>query len=77
MAKEKNSLRGAPRFELMGGPVCLDFVNTLDNRPSQPKELLKRFVDLLWFCQDTGLLSEMQVNRLIERSYLAQDMDLE
>ena len=77
MAKEKNSVRGAPRFELMGGPVCLDFVNTLDNRPSQPKELLKRFVDLLWFCQDTGLLSEARVNRLIEHSYLSADMAAE
>lgn len=58
-----------PRFELMGGAVCLDFVNTLDDRFSDtPKELLKDYVDLARFGEDTGTLTDQQVDRLMTRS---------
>src|SRR5579864_2533323 len=61
--------RRPPRFELMGGAVCLDFVNTLDDRFSaEPKELLKHYVDLARFAEDTGILSDLQVDRLMTRS---------
>ena len=77
MPNAKTSQRGTPRFELLCGPVCLDFVNTLDNRPTQPKDLLNRYVDLLYFGQDTGILTEAQVNHFIERSYFAPDVAAE
>ena len=32
--------RRPPRFELIAGNVCLDFVNTLDDRHTKPIELL-------------------------------------
>lgn len=49
----------------MGGAVCLDFVNTLDDRfTNKPKELLKSYVDLARFGEDTGILSDIQVDRL-------------
>jgi predicted RNA-binding Zn ribbon-like protein len=61
--------RRPPRFELMGGAVCLDFVNTLDDRFSaEPKELLKHYVDLARFAEDTGILGDAQVDRLMTRS---------
>ncbi|HWZ78112.1 MAG TPA: ABATE domain-containing protein [Candidatus Sulfotelmatobacter sp.] len=61
--------RRPPRFELMGGAVCLDFVNTLDDRFSaEPKELLKHYVDLARFAEDTGILGDLQVDRLMTRS---------
>ena len=61
--------RRPPRFELMGGPACLDFVNTLDDRFSaEPKELLQHYVDLARFAEDTGILSDLQVDRLMTRS---------
>jgi predicted RNA-binding Zn ribbon-like protein len=61
--------RRPPRFELMGGAVCLDFVNTLDDRFSaEPKELLKHCVDLARFAEDTGILGDLQVDRLMTRS---------
>jgi predicted RNA-binding Zn ribbon-like protein len=64
--------RRPSRFELTGGMLCLDFVNTLDNRPSgQPKELLVNYVDLARFAEDTGILEAYQVDQLIERSPLA------
>src|SRR5271166_3097871 len=51
--------RRSPKFELIGGNVCLDFINTLDNRPSaQPKELLKTYFELVRFGEDTGILTQ-------------------
>jgi predicted RNA-binding Zn ribbon-like protein len=61
--------RRPPRFELTGGAVCLDLVNTLDDRFSaEPKELLDHYVDLARFAEDTGILSDLQVDRLMTRS---------
>jgi len=61
--------RRPPRFELMGGPACLDFVNTLDDRFSaEPKESLEQYVDLARFAEDTGVLGDAQVDRLMTRS---------
>ena len=66
--------RRPPRFELMGGAVCLDFVNTLDDRFSaEPKELLQHYVDLARFAEDTGILSDLQVDRLMTRSMQQPD----
>ena len=49
----------------MGGSVCLDFVNTLDDRfTGSPKELLKSYVDLARFGEDAGILTDVQVDRL-------------
>lgn len=61
--------RRAPQFELMGGPVCLDFVNTLDDRfTDHEKELLASYRDLARFAEDTGVLSAEQAARLCARS---------
>ena len=65
----KIARRRPPRFELTGDLLCLDFVNTLDDRPSgEPKELLAHYVDLARFAEDTGILAPHQVDRLIEQS---------
>jgi predicted RNA-binding Zn ribbon-like protein len=70
---EKPERRFPPRFELLGN-VCLDFINTLDNRPSaQPKELLKSFVDLGRFGEDAGILTAEQVDYFYERIHLMPD----
>ena len=61
--------RRPPRFELIAGNACLDFVNTLDDRHTKPKELLNSYVDLARFGEDTGLLTPSQVDRYVERSY--------
>jgi predicted RNA-binding Zn ribbon-like protein len=54
---------------LIAGNVGLDFVNTLDDRHTQPKELLESYADLARFGEDAGLLESRQVDRLCERSY--------
>jgi predicted RNA-binding Zn ribbon-like protein len=67
--QKKIARRRPPRFELIAGAVCLDFINTLDDRFSkEPKELLQTYVDLARFGEDTGILSELQVDRLFARS---------
>jgi predicted RNA-binding Zn ribbon-like protein len=66
---KKIQRRRPPRFDLVGGALCLDFVNTLDDRfTSDPKELLKTYVDLARFAEDTGTLSATEVDRLFTRS---------
>jgi predicted RNA-binding Zn ribbon-like protein len=50
--------------------VCLDFVNTLDDRHIKPKELLETYIDLARFGEDTGVLTASQVDRLFECSYV-------
>lgn len=60
--------RRPPRFDLIAGNVCLDFVNTLDDRHFKPKELLETYVDLARFGEDTGLLQPSQLDQLYERS---------
>ncbi len=67
--EKKIAKRRAPRFELIAGAVCLDFINTLDDRFSgHPKELLPSYLDLARFAEDSGILSELQVDRLFTRS---------
>ena len=43
-------------FELTGGVLCLDFANTVDNRPAQPRELLKSYDDLVAWAEQAGVL---------------------
>jgi len=53
----------------MGGPVCLDFVNTLDDRFSgEPKELLPSYADLARFGEDTEILPNSQLDELLAES---------
>ncbi len=57
-SKEQTKIvrRRPPRFDLIAGNVSLDFVNTLDDRHTKPKELLESYVDLARFGEDTGVL---------------------
>ena len=46
--------------------MCLDFVNTLDDRfGGEPKELLKSYIDLARFGEDTEIIGDLQVDRLL------------
>jgi len=61
--------RRPPRFELIAGALCLDFINTLDDRYSnEPKELLKTYLDLARFGEDAGTISAGQMDELLTRS---------
>jgi predicted RNA-binding Zn ribbon-like protein len=68
---KKSGKERPPHFDLIAGNVCLDFVNTLDDRyTTAPKELLATYGDLIRFGEDAGLLDSRQVHQLVERSYL-------
>jgi predicted RNA-binding Zn ribbon-like protein len=72
--KTERDGRRMPRFELIAGNVCLDFINTLDDRPSvEPKELLTRYTDIVRFGQDSGLLDTGTANYLFEHSHVAPE----
>ena len=65
-AKKKQARRRPPKFDLTAGVVCLDFVNTLDDRfKTEQKELLKDYVDVARFAEDTGILPAHAVDRLM------------
>ncbi len=66
--------RRPPQFELVAGALCLDFINTLDDRFSEhPKELLTEYKDLLRFAEDTGTLHPARVDRLLGLSHKMPD----
>ena len=65
--------RRLPRFELIAGNVALDFVNTLDDRHTEPKELLATYADLLRFGEDSGVLDPGQFDRLLERKHMVEE----
>lgn len=62
-----------PNFELCAGNLCLDFINTLDDRPSNPKELLGDYCALANFGEQTGILTPAQKDQLFRRA--AQEPD--
>lgn len=71
---KKISRRRPPRFELIAGALCLDFINTLDDRFSkQPKELLASYIDLARFGEDAGILDSRQVDHLFSISLQAPE----
>jgi predicted RNA-binding Zn ribbon-like protein len=73
MTETRPGRRRPPFFELLGN-VCLDFINTLDDRPSgEPKELLKNYCDLARFGEDAGILTPEQLDFFCERVHLLPD----
>ncbi len=65
--------RRLPHFDLIAGNVCLDFVNTLDDRHIKPKELLEQYSHLARFGEDTGLLDPSQADQLVKRASKSPD----
>ena len=54
-------------FDLTGGRLCLDFVNTVDNRLKNNREdKLSGYAELLAFGQETGVFSVSEARKLKE-----------
>jgi len=52
-------------FELTGGRLCLDFANTVDDRPTdRPPDRLKSYAELIAFGKETGICSEAETRDL-------------
>jgi predicted RNA-binding Zn ribbon-like protein len=55
-------------FEFTGNHLCLDFTNTVDDRFSNPKELLNSYNDLLVWSRGAQLLTEDEASQLREKA---------
>ena len=57
-------------FQIIAGELCLDFVNTLDNRfaPERRKELLPTYQDLTDWAVQAGALSPLQRTALLREA---------
>jgi predicted RNA-binding Zn ribbon-like protein len=57
------------QFELDGGTISLDFVNTLSGlRGSAPHERLEEFADLVWWAEQVHLLERRAAARLYKEA---------
>lgn len=57
-----------PPFELTGGTLCLDFVNSLGDRPRCREKRLHRYEDLIAWLRQTGAVSRQTAAQLRRRS---------
>jgi len=65
------SIRRERRFELKGGVVCLDFVNTVGWRLTErPSEYLRSYEDLLDWGRQAGLLAPPETEDLFRQATL-------
>jgi len=56
-------------FELTGGRLCLDFVNTVEKRPtSLRRELLETYADLTAWSRQSGILTAREEESLVRRA---------
>jgi predicted RNA-binding Zn ribbon-like protein len=74
MVDNKPQRHQAAAFELIGGNVSLDFINTLDDRGSeQPKELLPDYYALARFGEESGILTRAQFDYLVKHIAMKPD----
>jgi predicted RNA-binding Zn ribbon-like protein len=63
MAQRKIDIR---ELRLLGGRLCIDFVNTIENRAGdRPEELLSSYADLVGWSRHAGVLDEPDGFRLL------------
>jgi len=55
----------APKFEFVGGWLCLDFLNTINYAGADQNERLKGYADLVDWSQQVELLAAFDVDRLL------------
>lgn len=66
MAEIQTPMRaGAHVFELTGGSLCLDFANTVDNRPTLHTELLPDYAALVEWGRQAGVISNSESGKLL------------
>ncbi len=56
-------------FELTGGLLCLDFANTVEDRPDvHPRDLLSSYNDLVSWGKQAHVLTEQEAQQLLEEA---------
>ena len=70
-----NEKKHVGNMSLLGGRLCLDFVNTLDWRGTEhPNEYLNTFQDLIIWSQHVGTISDHEADQVSQK---AQTLSLE
>ncbi len=60
--------RHVGNLKLLGGKLCLDFINTLDWRGTDaPVEFLNTYADLITWAQYVGILTKQEAKSLLEK----------
>jgi len=69
-AKQDNAtdMTAAYEFELSGGSLCLDFTNTVGDRPRQQEEHLRSYLDLLTWSRQSGVLDRRRQRRVARQA---------
>jgi predicted RNA-binding Zn ribbon-like protein len=62
------STRTLETLELVGGRLCLDFVNTVNSRVYTEHDYLIQYSDLVGWASKVGILSPTQTNQLQKRA---------
>jgi len=55
-------------FDFSGGALCLDFANTLADRPRGEQESLRGIDDLVAWCEEAGLVARREAGRTIDEA---------
>jgi predicted RNA-binding Zn ribbon-like protein len=63
-----DSIRTLETLELVGGVLCLDFVNTINSRVNPEHDYLSHYSDLAGWANKVGILSPAQINQLQKRA---------
>ena len=75
MTSERMALKD---LRLLGGALCLDFVNSIENRAGHPPEdFLTSYPDLVRWGRHAGLISATNATRLISRAAADEPAALE
>lgn len=62
------SIRTLETLELVGGALCLDFVNTINSRLNPEHDYLVHYSDLAGWANKVGILTAAQANQLQKRA---------
>lgn len=63
-----DSIRTLETLELVGGALCLDFVNTINSRVNPEHDYLIQYSDLTGWANKVEILSPIQTNQLLKRA---------
>jgi predicted RNA-binding Zn ribbon-like protein len=63
-----DSIRTLETLELVGGALCLDFVNTINSRVNPEYDYLIQYSDLVGWANKVEILSSTQTNQLLKRA---------
>src|SRR5688500_8123941 len=63
-----DSVRTMETLEIVGGALCLDFVNTINSRQNPEHDYLMQYADVVEWATKLGIISLTQNNQLRRRS---------